>query len=201
VGTVAPVLGQGDVQTRRHRPGRTTFVRRQHNAPSPHGQGARRGQMDGLPRRTPRLKHPVAGPNTTARPKPHLSMSSFPIPLHQRLSSFLACEMVAVALPCHRIRRRGSTVHRYHHCFAATIEVEIEMSAAGIATANMTSRRPYKRPVWTALGGVDLDKCPSYPCHFVYVQQVTPAAWSSVQARCVAASPSTQRNSVVLALV
>jgi hypothetical protein len=28
------------------------------------------------------------------------------------------------------------------------------MSAAGIATANMTSRRPYKRPVWTALGGV-----------------------------------------------
>jgi hypothetical protein len=195
------VLGQGDVQTRRHRPGRTTFVRRQHNAPSPHGQGARRGQMDGLPRRTPRLKHPVAGPNTTARPKPHLSMSSFPIPLHQRLSSFLACEMVAVALPCHRIRRRGSTVHRYHHCFAATIEVEIEMSAAGIATANMTSRRPYKRPVWTALGGVDLDKCPSYPCHFVYVQQVTPAAWSSVQARCVAASPSTQRNSVVLALV
>jgi hypothetical protein len=95
------VLGRGDVRARWHRPGHATRVRRRHSAPSPtarardageaaarcsfpHGQGARRGQIDGFPHRTTRLKHPAAGPNTTARPEPHLSTSSFPFPLHRR---------------------------------------------------------------------------------------------------------------------
>jgi hypothetical protein len=116
----------------RHRQVRVTRVRRRHSAPSPTAKARDAGRWTAFP-----VGHRPSG---AAPINIELSLSASPEVWRRVASFFPVREMVAVALP-YRIRRSGSTVHRYFDIslFHAKIEVRIKMSAAKIAMTNMAS--------------------------------------------------------------